>query len=449
MTPSTPTRTVPGLADLLAGSSPRVLPGLALLHLDGDDRAGEVALVPPGGGVLGREGDLLFGRQLPDEQPIRGRPLQHPSLSRRAVEVRPEGDGLRVRAVGRNALKVRGVLCEEDVLAPGDALELVGVLSALCVRRPEVLEELDVAIPVLGRPDAWGMVGESPTMWALRDRVYRVAPRRVHVLVHGPTGAGKEAVARGLHQASGRKGPFVSRSAATLPETLVDAELFGNVANFPNPGMPERPGLVGAADGGTLFLDEIAELPEALQAHLLRVLDEGEYQRLGETRIRRADLRVVGATNRPLEMLRPELVHRFSARVTVPGLDERREDVPLIAACLLRRMARDDPEGAGRFVEPDGRPRWTPGLAAWLAERKWSGHVRELEQVLWGLVDEARGDRLDVPRGDRPPEAARLTAERIRAELERHGGNRERTWRALGLSSRHQLYRLMRRYGIK
>ena len=114
----------------------------------------------------------------------------------------------------------------------------------------------------------------------------------------GETGTGKELAARAVHRFSTRADrPLVARNAATMPAGLIDAELFGNARNYPNPGMAERPGLVGQADGGFLFLDEIGELPSELQAHLLRVLDAGgEYQRLGESRVRRSDFRLLAAT---------------------------------------------------------------------------------------------------------------------------------------------------------
>src|SRR5205807_1302663 len=125
-------------------------------------------------------------------------------------------------------------------------------------------------------------------------------------------GCGKELVAQGIHALSSRRArKIVSRNAATFPDTLVDAELFGNAPNYPNQGMPERAGLIGEADGSTLFLDELGELPEALQTRLLRVLDSGEYQRLGDSRRRSASFRFVAATHRSLEKLREDVAARL------------------------------------------------------------------------------------------------------------------------------------------
>ncbi len=129
----------------------------------------------------------------------------------------------------------------------------------------------------------------------------------------------------------------------------MDAELFGHAKNYPNQGSPERRGLVGEADGGTLFLDEFAELPASLQAHLLRVLDDGEYHRLGDARARRADLRLIAATNRPEQSLKHDVLARLKARIAVPDFDARREDIPLLVAHLLRRQAAGAPALLERF----------------------------------------------------------------------------------------------------
>jgi two-component system nitrogen regulation response regulator GlnG/two-component system response regulator HydG len=256
----------------------------------------------------------------------------------------------------------------------------------------------------------------------------------------------------------------VARNAATFPSGLIDAELFGNVKDYPNAGMRERRGLIGEADGSTLFLDEIGELPGDLQAHLLRVLDaEGSYQRLGEDRPRQADLRLLAATNRETEQLRPEFLARLALRVAVPGLDERREDVPLLARHLLRRAATQDPElGERLFKSSDvaaGEPRIDPLLMDLLVRRGYSQHVRELEGFLWRAMTGSRGRHLaltdeirtalEAPRRPEAPEREELTPEVIQACLDRHGGSRTKAYRELGLRNRHVLYRLIKRYGLR
>jgi DNA-binding NtrC family response regulator len=313
------------------------------------------------------------------------------------------------------------------------------------------------------------MLGESPASWTLRDQIAFAAKSTSHVLICGDSGTGKELAARAIHRLSARASrPVVARNAATFPSGLIDAELFGNAKNYPNPGMPERPGLVGQASGGSLFLDEIGELPHDLQAHLLRVLDEhGEYQRLGEATTRQSDLRHIGATNRDASSLKHDLLARLAVRIEMPSLDARREDIPLLVRLLLLEAAKKSPEIGGRFVGlVAGRPeaRVDPLLLDSLIRRSYSTNVRELDSLLLRamgaspsdvvvLTDEASATRAEarVPRagGDLSLRASREpTAEEIRVRVRQESGNIRRAAAALGLPSRYVLYRLMRKYGI-
>jgi transcriptional regulator with GAF, ATPase, and Fis domain len=319
--------------------------------------------------------------------------------------------------------------------------------------------------PPWGGPDADGWVGESPAAWRVRQLVAFVAERPAHVLVLGESGTGKELVGLALHRRSPRaRGPFVARSAATIPASLADAELFGNLKGYPNPGMPGRPGLIGEADRGTLFLDEFGELPHDVQARMLRVLDAGEYSPLGEARARRADLRLVAATNREPDELKHDVLARFAIRIRLPGLDERPEDLPLLALHLLRRIARKDPGIATRLF-PDGDPDGVPSIRLRLIERwiaiRYRTHLRELEADLWERILASEDGALDVtPEPPRPPpvapmppegplDPAALTPEVIQAALDRNGGRQEATWRELGLANRHVLKRLVAKYGLR
>ena len=192
----------------------------------------------------------------------------------------------------------------------------------LCMRRPPLATAREKARPhPFGQADEHGLVGESSAIWDLREEVAFFAKRQGHVLITGPSGSGKELVARSIHALSTRASHrFIARSAATIPPALVDAELFGNVGNYPNAGMPERPGLFGESDGGTLFLDEIGEMSSEAQAHLLRVLDSGgEYQRLGDAKRRTSDVRLVAATNRSPDALKHDFLARFPFRIQVCG----------------------------------------------------------------------------------------------------------------------------------
>jgi DNA-binding NtrC family response regulator len=262
---------------------------------------------------------------------------------------------------------------------------------------PLPVDELAVPIQPFGGPDVIGLVGESPVAWDLRHRIAAIARQPFHVAILGPSGSGKELVAQAIHARSARsRKPIVSRNAATIPEGLADAELFGNIRNYPNPGIPERPGLAGQAHESTLFLDEFAELPQSVQAHLLRLMDDGEYQRLGEATTRKADLRIVAATNRPESALRDDVLARLKVRIAVPGLDARRDDIPLLAVHLLRKHAAADPSMARFFPDGDTRnvPRLSPVLVESLVHHLYTTHVRELEALLLRAGLESRGKYL-------------------------------------------------------
>jgi two-component system nitrogen regulation response regulator GlnG/two-component system response regulator HydG len=157
----------------------------------------------------------------------------------------------------------------------------------------------EAELPAFGGADADGFVGESPALWRLRDRIAFAARLSQHDLLHGPSGSGKELVARAVHRMSPRgRRRLVSHSAADIPATLIETELFGVRQDYPNPGTPARDGLVGQADRTTLFLDEMGLLPMELQGKLLRVLDDGEYRRLGTDEALHSDLRFIALQQR-------------------------------------------------------------------------------------------------------------------------------------------------------
>src|SRR5690606_19698099 len=225
-------------------------------------------------------------------------------VSRRQLKLTPlEGGQLHVENLGKRSLWVNGSEVREATMSDGATLMLENTALFSVAARPPRLP-----LPVyytdesfrFGGVDPQGMVGEHPSIWSLRDRLAAVATMDGHVLLLGETGSGKELAAQALHQLSPRRaGPLVARNAATIPETLLDAELFGNAKHYPHPNAAARAGLIGAAHGGHLLLDEIGELPESHQAHLLRVLDGGGcYQRLGESTERVSDFRLIAATNR-------------------------------------------------------------------------------------------------------------------------------------------------------
>lgn len=429
-------------------------------------RVGEVIDVETGQtAIVGRmppEGAALLVRRRPGRDEPRS-PLTESRLSKVHLQVTGiDHRWIEVRRQGRNSVVVDGRALASDEacrVTAGSVLKLANTLL-LYVTPREHLDGEGYRLHAFGEPDAHGIVGECEATWALRGKLSFVARRRGHVLVRGESGTGKELTARALHDASPRsEGPFVSRNAATVPEALIDAEMFGNVRNYPNPGMADRPGLVGAADGGTLFLDEVGELPEGLQTHLLRVMDRGEYQRLGESRTRVAELRVVGATNRPLTDLRPDLQARFALKLTVPPLRERRAAIPLILRHLARLHCRDDAELARRILDERGEPHIACDFVESLLEAKLPTNVRELEGLFWEAVGHtAPGDALDLPviPDDAPPtedvaphrHPSDISRDELVETLAVHEGNREATWRALHLRNRYQLRRLMQRHQL-
>ncbi|MCB9797644.1 MAG: sigma 54-dependent Fis family transcriptional regulator [Alphaproteobacteria bacterium] len=456
--------TVDGDIDSLAieAVGERLTPALTLLwSREEPRRAGEVLIVPAGRArTFGREdtpgaalapGRLELVQQRPGRNDSRGEPAS-PKVSRDQLRLQRRGGELQLERLGRRALLVNGQPQERCTLRPGDLLEVERQLLFLVELRPPTLPEVPGRYR-FGRPDADGIVGESPAAWDLRHKLAACAQTRGHVLIQGESGAGKELAARAIHRQSGAEGPLVARNAASFPEGLLDAELFGNRRSYPNAGMPERAGAIGEADGGTLFLDEIGEISHAMQAHLLRVLDEGEYQRLGEDHARVSRFRAVGATNRPLESLKHDFQARFPRRLRLPGLNERRADIPLLAAHLLRGLHETNP---GLF--PEGPPPLHPRLVTGLVLRRYSTHVRELSQLLWQAVErwQSQGGKyldleLQAELPEAPPprrDAEDISREEILAAYRRFGGVQARVPEFLGLQSRFQLARLEKRLGI-
>lgn len=389
-------------------------------------------------------------------------PLEVPTLSREQLALCANGAHLQLSAVGRSAVVVNGRRVTEATLAPGDIVAVGSLLLMMCVERPMHVDGESASHP-FGKADDDGLVGESEAMATLRGDIAFVAPREGHVLIRGASGMGKELVARAVHRRSARRGPLVSRNAATIPDTLLDAELFGNVRGFPNPGMAERPGLVGAAAGGTLFLDEIAELPLAMQAHLLRVMDAGEYHRLGDPVARSSDLRVVGATNRDAGTLKHDLLARFALQIEVPPLSARCEDVPALLRHLAARLVSAD-RALARFFDDEGTLRLSIDFVQHLIATPPDGGVRGLQAALLAAFRSCRGETLDrpacLPAAPRvsEPLAPALSGERVAGDdarahlqsvLDDSNGSIEKAWRALGLSSRFALTRLIRKYDLQ
>ena len=250
------------------------------------------------------------------------------------------------------------------------------------------------------------IVGRSPAMQEMCKLIGRLAPQDVNVLILGESGAGKEGVAKAIHQRSPRKaGPFVPVNCASLPEGLLESELFGYERGAFTGAAGRKEGRFELADGGTLFLDEIGDLSPVTQPKILRVLQEGEFERLGGTRTLRVDVRIVAATNQDLSQMvkerrfREDLFYRLNViTLTVPPLRDRPEDISVLAAHFVRVYAAKN----NRRLEG-----LTDDAVRQLEAFAWPGNVRQLENVIERAVVLARGARVEV--ADLPPEIAGAT----------------------------------------
>jgi len=314
--------------------------------------------------------------------------------------------------------------------------------------------------------DDLGLIGQTPPMQQLRSMVRRIAQTHVSVIVLGPTGTGKELVARALHSCGQRStGPFAVIHCGALSAELLESELFGHLKGSFTGAYRDQPGLVETADGGTLFLDEVGEMPPPMQVKLLRFLQEGTFVPVGGRAVKRADVRVIAATHRDLEAMvrdgsfREDLFYRLKGVVLrTPALAERAADVPLLATRFLRRAAP--------------RARVSSDALAWLSTHEWPGNVRQLravvesagalilpgsEQVDAELLRFASGEAAEIAEPQLPAPSTgglldaalgELELRLIRDAMEAAGGNQSEAARRLGIS-RVGLIKKLTRLGLR
>jgi DNA-binding NtrC family response regulator len=300
------------------------------------------------------------------------------------------------------------------------------------------------------------LIAESAAMQPVLETIERVAPTDANVLITGESGCGKGLVARLIHERSPRRErSLITVNIGSLAETVFESEMFGHVKGAFTDAKNDRVGRFELADGGTLFLDEIANIPVAQQGRLLRVLEDGQFERLGSSRTQRVDVRVLAATNADIDAeiaagrFRGDLLYRLNTiHIHLPPLRERDEDIVHLAQRFLGQHARHHRKSVGAFSEP--------ALSA-LRRYAWPGNVRELNHVIERAVLMARGVAIEpvdlrltvgVAPTDRKPmtlDAVELDA--IRAALSRHDGNVVAAADELGMS-RSALYRRMEKFGL-
>jgi len=310
-------------------------------------------------------------------------------------------------------------------------------------------------------------VFNSKTMQEIDELIDAMAPSDANVLITGESGVGKEVVANVIHNRSRRAGKaMVKLNCAAFPQPMIESELFGYVKGAFTGAMNDFSGMIAQADGGTLFLDEISDMPADLQTRFLRVLQEHEYRSLGSTQIKKADFRVIAATNRPIQValaekrLRSDLYYRLNTfQIEVPPLRERKEDIPPLVTTFVKTFAiqlgKTEPQIASEAFQK-------------LLDYSWPGNVRELQNAIEYAVVLARQNVITVkdlpgevqlpptlqnveranPQIARPPTLNEMEREAILQALAQCHGNKKRAAEMLGIQ-RPTLYNKLKRYGIQ
>jgi two-component system NtrC family response regulator len=359
-------------------------------------------------------------------------------------------------SVRRNAVEAVGRGAFDFVSKPIDIDELKLIIAR--ARRMKALEEENRVLRTEGARQSFGLVFRSPQMASVQRLIERVGTTDVSVLILGETGTGKEMVGRALHEASPRRSRrFVALNCASIPENLLESELFGHERGAFTGAIKQTPGKVELANGGTLFLDEIGDMPIALQAKLLRFLQDRQFERVGGRTSISVDVRVVSATNRALESLlsqsafREDLYYRLNGvRIDLPALRDRDGDALLLAHHFLNLYSRQNNRSFRGFSED--------GVGA-IASYRWPGNIRELENRVRRAVIMSDGNLItaaDLELSDGVAAKQDLCLRTATEKLERtlvtqalaaSRNNISRAAKELGISRPH-LYKLMRSLGI-
>lgn len=444
---------------LAADDQPQILEALTLLL---EPVGFRVDTVGSPGAALHALRDQSYDALLMDLNYTRDTTSGHEGLEllRQVVEIDSQLPVIVMTAWASVDLAVEAMRCgaRDFITKPWENARLLTVVQTQvslyrALRRAQLLEAENQLLRATGRPE---VIAGSPAMQPVLDAMTRVGPSDANVLITGEHGTGKEIVAHTLHALSARaEQPWIAVNTGALSEGVFESEVFGHVKGAFTDARADRIGRFELADRGTLFLDEIANVPIRQQAKLLRVLEAGELERVGSSRMRRVDVRVLSATNADLTLecaegrFRPDLLFRLNTvEIHLPPLRERREDIPVLAGHFLARYAaryRKQIEGLD-----------VTALHA-LLEHFWPGNVRELEHAIERAVLMSRGRRImagDLNLQSSKPvetiEEMSLEAVEgilIRKALARHDRNVSQTAEALGLS-RGALYRRMEKFGI-
>jgi two-component system, NtrC family, response regulator HydG len=433
--------------------------------------------------ILRREGHVVFTAVSAQEALVQLEEGEELDLLLSDVRM-PKMDGLELlRHIKAHQAEIVVIMMSghQDVMAAVEAMkagafdylvkpfgreEVVRTIQKALAHRSLLVENLALKRQVRYQGVRSQVIGSSPAWRKVVEMVEQIAPSRATVLIAGESGTGKELIAGLIHQLSPRADrPFVTLNAAALPATLLEAELFGHEKGAFTGAQQRKLGRFELADGGTLFLDEIGDMPPEVQVKILRVLQDGAFERLGSTRTLQVDVRVVAATNKDLMQeveagrWRLDLYYRLNViSLRLPALRERREDIPLLVAHFLRKYAAQNNKQVSGIQQQ---------VLQSLQSADWPGNVRELENVieravvlakdpiigiaeLPGHIQEkelapAPGDHFALPCN---ATLAEIEREAIVQALQHSGGNRQATARSLniGLAT---LYRKLKEYRLQ